>query len=284
MPSNSGYLRHFVACNKHDLSHFVPFFIDGKRLGRIKTELAASLPHDTGLFVAQNDGIALAPRFTDFKTRSAALMEASELISARTGKPLRKEMYAVIENWGDEPLAEVDRAAVPWFGTRAWGIHVNGFVRKKDGIHLWVGERAADRPADPGKLDNMIGGGQPIGLTLDQNLCKEAFEEAGIAPSLALTAKLAREINYLLERPDGLRTDTLFIYDMDLPESFVPRNTDGEVASFRLLPLNEVAALIFETDRFKFNCNMVITDFLLRQGFLTPKDAEYEGLARWLKE
>ena len=184
---------------------------------------------------------------------------------------------------GDDPAAQIDRAAVPWFGVRAWGVHVNGFTRKKDGIYLWIGERAANRPADPGKLDNLIGGGQPIGLTAEENLCKEAKEEAGIDAPLALTAKPAHTIDYLLERNDGLRTDTLFIYDLELPEGYTPRNTDGEVAAFHLMPLAEAAALVRETDKFKFNCNLVVTDFLMRQGFITAQDKEYAELAKWLK-
>ena len=81
----------------------------------------------------------------------------------------------------------------------------------------------------------------PIGLTPEQNLCKEAKEEAGIEATLAMTAKKTGEINYRLERHDGLRSDTLFIYDLELPENFTPANTDGEVASFTLMPLSEIA-------------------------------------------
>jgi 8-oxo-dGTP pyrophosphatase MutT (NUDIX family) len=280
----TGYARHFIASNRHDLSRFAPLYIGDKRYGHVRRELAARLPQETGLFVPHKDGIALAPTFDSFATRSDALMQATSWIAAHYNKPLRDEMYAVVENWGDEPLAQIDRVAVPWFGVRAWGVHVNGFVRKADGIHLWIGERAADRPADPGKLDNLIGGGQPIGLTLEQNLCKEAHEEAGIDAALALTATLAPPINYLMERGDGLRTDTLFIFDLELPESFVPRNTDGEVAAFHLMPLPDVAAIIRDTDRFKFNCNLVIIAFMLRHGFITAKDAEYAMLKEWLSE
>ena len=282
MPSNSGYVRHFVACNRHDLSHFASFVVGQKQFGRIKKNSAAFLLHETKLFDAQGEGIALAPRFTDFASRSDALMQASTILAKRFGKALRNEVYPVFEKWGDAPVAQLDRAAVPWFGVRAYGIHVNGYVRKNDGLYLWIGERAADRFVDPGKLDNLIGGGQPIGLTLEQNLCKEAKEEAGIEATLALTAKQIRTIDYLLELPDGLRADTLFIYDLELPENFTPQNTDGEVAAFHLMPLIEVAKLIRDTDRFKFNCPLVIVDFLIRHGFFSPQDTHFRQLDEWL--
>jgi 8-oxo-dGTP pyrophosphatase MutT (NUDIX family) len=282
MTSATGFVRHFVACNRHDAERFVRLMIGGKRYGSVTHDIAALLLREQDLFKTEGEGIALNPRFDSFATRSDALLKATKTIAAHYGKPLRGELYGVMQNWGDDPVAQIDRAAVPWFGIRAWGVHVNGFVRKQNGIHLWIGQRAADRPADPGKLDNLIGGGQPIGLSLEENLCKEAKEEAGIEAGLALTARLAPEINYRMERQDGLRTDTLFIYDLELADGFEPRNTDGEVAAFHLLPLPEVAAIIRDTDKFKFNCTLVIIDFMLRRGFLAEADAEYAELKNWL--
>jgi 8-oxo-dGTP pyrophosphatase MutT (NUDIX family) len=283
MPSPSGYARHFITSNQYNLGRFAPLFIGGKRFGYVRQELAELLIRETGLFALENGSVALAPTFDTFETRSDALMQATQWIAVHYNKPLRCEMYPVVENWGDEPIAQIDRVAVPWFGVRAWGVHVNGFARKEDGLHLWVGERAANRPADPGKLDNLIGGGQPIGLTLEQNLCKEAHEEAGIEASLALTAKLTKTLNYRMERVDGLRSDTLFIYDLELPASFTPHNTDGEVAAFHLMPLSEVAQFVRETDRFKFNCNLVIIDFMLRHKFISAQNEEYAELRHWLQ-
>jgi len=281
MAKESGYLRHFIACNAHDPGGFAPFCIDGKPYGRIKKDLIDVLA-DTPFFVRFAEGVSLKPGIEGFESRSEALQNAARILQTHYGKAFYNEMYGVVENWGDSPLAQIDRAAVPWFGVRAWGIHVNGFVRKKDGLYLWIGKRAANRSSYAGQLDNMIGGGQPIGLTLEQNLCKEAKEEAGVEEALALSARTAGKISYIFERPDGLRVDTLFVYDLELPEDFVPQNTDGEVESFALMPVEEVAALIRETDRFKFNCNMVITDFMMRHCCLTPEDEEYTALRKWL--
>lgn len=284
MSLTSGYLRHFVACNTCDLGHFAPFFIGGKRYGRMKKDAAAFLLNETKLFESQGGGISLSKRFANFSTRSDALMQATLVLTGFFGKKLRNEMYPVVEKWGDEPLAQLDRVAVPWFGIRAWGVHVNGYVRKNDGLYLWVGERAANRLIEPGKLDNLIGGGLPIGLSMEQNLCKEAKEEAGIDAPMALTAKLIRTIDYLLELPDGSRNDSLFIYDLELPDTFTPQNTDGEVAAFHLMPLADVAELICKTEKFKFNCSMVIADFMMRHGFIAPQTTEFGQLKEWLEK
>src|SRR3546814_15669982 len=82
----------------------------------------------------------------------------------------------------------IERAACPVLGIRAWGVHMNGYVRRADGLHLWVARRARDKPTYPGMLDNTVAGGQPIGLGLKENLIKECAEEAGIPAALAARA------------------------------------------------------------------------------------------------
>lgn len=278
-----GFLRHFDACNQCDLGKFTPFLIGGKKLGWILKSLAPFLLEQNDIFSVHDKGIELNSCYDNFSSRSEALSIASGSIAKKYNMKLRQEMYPVIQNWGDTPLAQIDRAAVPWFGVKGFGIHVNGFVQKPDGIHLWIGERAGDRLIDPGKLDNMIGGGQPIGLTIEQNLCKEAEEEAGLPPAIALTAQKIRPLTYMVERHHGLRNDILFVFDLELPLEVLPQNTDGEVAAFHLMPLPKVATLVKDTDRFKFNCSLVIIDFLIRKGFITQENPEYNGLRAYIE-
>jgi 8-oxo-dGTP pyrophosphatase MutT (NUDIX family) len=278
-----GFVRHLKACNAHDLEKFQVFRVAGKPVGWVKKPIAAmladKLPAD---FDQSPDGLSVKPQGFDAATES--LSRATELLCAHYGAKQRNEKYAVFEKWGAGDLAAIDRIAVPWFGTRGCGVHVNGYVRKSDGLYIWVAERAMDRLIDPGKLDNMIGGGVPIGLSLDKNLVKESYEEAGFDEKTALAAKPVGSISYRLEMMKGLRNDTLFIYDLELPEGVAPRNTDGEVGTFRLLPASEVAEIIATTDRFKFNCNVVITDFLMRMGALPKDHPEGASIDEWLRK
>ena len=47
------------------------------------------------------------------------------------------------------------------FGARAYGVHVNGYVRTPDGgIELWVARRSKTKPTWPGMLDHIVAGGQ----------------------------------------------------------------------------------------------------------------------------
>jgi 8-oxo-dGTP pyrophosphatase MutT (NUDIX family) len=278
------YLHHIRACNSHDFSGYLPFYVGTGRVGWVRHGLASRLRQFTGVFVVEQDRISLASALSDFDSRTEAMAQVvAELVEEGTVPQLRDEYYPVMTGWGQPPLLKIDRVAVAHFGIRSYGLHINGFVRRPDGIHLWVGKRAGDRKIAPGKLDNLVAGGQPSGLTLDENLVKEAHEEAGLSPEAALQAVPVGVVSYLMENPAGLKPDMLFLYDLEVAEDFVPRNTDGEVEHFMLWPLEEAARRVRETDDFKFNVNLVIVDFLMRHGYLKPDDAEYPELAIGLR-
>ena len=161
-------------------------------------------------------------------------------------------------------------------------MHINGFVREAKGLKMWLGRRALDRSGEPGKLDQIIAGGQPAGLSLKENIIKESAEEAGMHFELAIKAIPVGAISYITERADGLRRDVLFNYDLELPLDFKPVNTDGEVTEFLLWPIEEVAACVEVTDDFKFNCSLVIIDFLIRHGYIKPDHPDYLDLLKGL--
>ncbi|MDX2221814.1 MAG: DUF4743 domain-containing protein, partial [Rhodospirillaceae bacterium] len=193
------------------------------------------------------------------------------------------ELYAVKPHWHAPEAMRLDRALVPAFGLRAYGVHVNGVVRTEAGPQLWIATRAADRLVAPGKLDNMVGGGQPAGLSLIDNVIKECAEEAGLSEAVARRARPAGAISYSFAAATGLRVDTLFVYDLELPADVVPVNRDGEIARFDLMPLADVLSVVRDTDRFKFNVNLVILDFALRHGALDPaSEPDYEAIAAGL--
>lgn len=277
------FLDHIRACNAHDLTGFRPFRLGGVRVGWVRHALAERLRGFADAFEVTPDGVSLAGIFNSFESRTAALARVVAALAAEGTLPApRGESYPVMARWGGEVLAALDRTAVPCFGIAAYGVHVNGFVRRSDGLWVWVGRRSADRTIAPGKLDNLIAGGQPWGLTLAENLVKEGWEEAGLDAATVARAVPVGAVSYLMETAEGLKPDTLFVYDLELPPEVVPRNTDGEVAVFELWPVHEVAARVRDTDDFKFNVNLVVIDFLIRHGVLTPEEPDYLELVRGL--
>ena len=277
-------LDHISRCNAHDLSKFVPLIVDGEIAGRIRRDRLVHLEQFPDVFTLSDEAVRLTDGLETYDGRTAAVeMVVRSLFEngALTGR--RGEPYPVGGNWGGPHAFEIERAASPFFGARAYGVHINGFVRSEDGIHMWIARRADDRPVCPGMLDNMIAGGQPVTLSLKENVIKEAGEEAGVAPELAATAIPTGAVTYCAESDVGLKPDIMFCWDLELPADFTPVNTDGEISEFYLLPAVEVMAIVDASDDFKFNCNLVIIDFCIRHGILPPEHPDYENILRGLR-
>ena len=65
-----------------------------------------------------------------------------------------------------------------FFGIVAYAAHLNGFVRREGRDYVWVSRRAASKNIDPGRLDNLVGGRIAAGMSVDETLRKEAWEDA----------------------------------------------------------------------------------------------------------
>lgn len=272
--------RHVEANNNADLAAFQPLHIAGRRLGSVRPDKAQA----AGLEPAGQGAWQLPGDPRDPAGVTAALDAAAErLLQAGVLPRLKGERYAVTPAWGQPHLGSADRAAVPVLGLPAYGLHIHGFTRRgprPQDIALWIGLRAQDRDVAPGQLDTTVGGGQPAELTLLQNLAKEGREEAGLPPGLVAEARATGAIAYTRHDKQGLRVDTLFSFDLELPADFQPAPQDDEVECFRLLPVLEVLDILLATDRFKVNCALIVTDFLLRHGVLTPDLPGYAALCR----
>ena len=278
------YLDRIAVCRHWDPEAYLPFTIENTAVGRMAHGFARRLEAFPEAFTVSDRAVALAPGLGDFTARSAAVREVLLGLKAQGEMPLwRDEDYPVLRRWGGPPLLKMERAAVPRFGVRGFGVHLNGLVRGRQGLKLWVAKRARDKQTAPGKLDHIVAGGQPYGLGVAENLIKEAREEAGIPAALAAKAVPVGAVSYRCERREGLRDDVLFCYDLELPEDFAPVNEDGEVESFALWPLEEVLARIRETDDFKFNVNLVVLDLAVRLGLITPDDPDYQAIWEGLR-
>lgn len=279
------FLDHIRACNNADLARFRPFLVDGRRVGWLRRDFATQLAEWPSVFEAQGAAVALSDAYRDFDSRTTAMDGPLRALAERGEiSAWREEPYPVKSEWADPPLLRMERAACPHFGVRAWGVHMNGYVRCGDGIHMWVAIRARDKPTYPGMLDNMVAGGQPIGITPRDNLIKEAGEEAGIPADLAAKARPVGAIGYCHETPQGVKPDEMFCYDLEIPADFTPVNTDGEIDSFELWPLDAVADRVRNSFDFKYNCNLAIVDFLIRHGWLTPEnEPDYMAIVQGLR-
>lgn len=261
-------LRHIEACQNARLPGArLPFRIGNAQVGWVLPEFAEALSAFGGIR-RDRHGVMLDSE------QAASLHKIAQALADRGLLGWRDEAFDIRAEFDGPVLAQLDRAALPAFGVMAEGVHVNGLVRRPNGLWLWVGRRAPHKQLDPGKFDHIVAGGVPAGLSPMETLVKEAAEEAGIPASLAAESVLVARIGYTIERPEGLRRDLLHCYDLMLPEEFIPHPADGEVADFELWPLQRALESVVETDSFKFNVNVVLSDLFLRTGVIDPVSVE----------
>ena len=121
-------------CNAHDPANFVPFTVAGERVGLVKHGFARRLKEFPGAFAVGAGGVTMAPGLDTHAARTGAADEALRRLADRgdiTG--WRDEPYPVGGTFAGPHLMTMERAAVPMFGVRAYGVHVNGYVRDTDG-------------------------------------------------------------------------------------------------------------------------------------------------------
>lgn len=280
------FIDHIRRCNAHDPGRFVSLACGGLAIGSVRLDLVPRLLDLKGAFVLCADGLQIDPDLADADSRTAALHDTlRRLDDARFQTFWEGEEFAIARRFADPPLFRVDRAALPLLGLPAYGVHLNGLVRRADGsLHMWIAVRGADDKQFPGQFDQIVAGGLSHGYGALDTLVKEADEEAGMPEALACTARPVGLISYRMEMFGGLRNDGLFCYDIDLPEDFEPVNRDGEVAAFELWPIERVQATVRDRFDFKFNCPLVVIDFLVRTGRIEPDhEPDYVELMEGLR-
>jgi hypothetical protein len=271
------------ACQDFNPDDYLAFVVDGLQVGRIRAENIVDLADFGDVFAFEGGNVMLRGHIHGFAARTEAMDTVTrELRDRGLISGWREEAYPVGTGYSDPALFDMERAAVPFFGVRGYGVHVNGWVAGPDGPAMWIGRRALHKPTGPGLLDQMVAGGQPSGMALLENVVKECHEEAGMDEALARKAKPVGAISYLTERAEGLRHDVLFNFDIEVPVDFTPVNTDGEVAEFLLWPIERVMEELATRETFKFNSALVIIDFLVRHGFVDPETPGYTDIVAGL--
>ncbi len=270
--------------NVFDPHNYLDFVIEDTVVGAVHRSRLSLLQEHPGVFHIHDACVTLAPHLDTPAARTEAVAGVlREWRDAGMFPGWRDELYRVSAGFDAPPLMALERAAASTFGILRYGAHLNGVVRKNGHLHLWVARRSLNKPEHPGKLDHLVAGGIPAGLSARDVIIKECHEEANVPPELAQCARPVSLISYRLDADCRRHRDLIFIYDLELPETFVPQNTDGEVAEFYLWPIEQVMEVMTATEDFKMNNNLVIIDFMLRHGYLGPDDPHYAVIAQRLR-
>ena len=280
-----GFLR--AACTHASHSGLelpvLPFYVKEHAVGWLRPSFADQLRRWPHVFEVNPAYVTLRAKPDTAAGRTAAMAEVTREL-ARDGviRGWRDEIVSVSHHYAAPELLRIERAATRHFGMIGYGAHLNGFTRIGGLVHAWIARRSPGKHVDPDKMDNLVGGRIPAGLTVDETLRKESWEEAGIAPSLLAGVNCLGAVRVEYSVPEGLHREILFVHDLWLPPEFKPANQDGEVSEIRLYPIEEVIVNILAGD-FTLDAGAVMIDGLLRLGAVLPEDAQYLDLLRLMK-
>lgn len=186
------------------------------------------------------------------------------------------ELYSIV---GAKYPVAIERFARSLFGIIGRGAHLTVYSHTEDGMKIWVPRRAAYLFTYPNCLDTTVAGGVTAGEGPFECIVREAAEEA------SLPEKLVREnahscgvLSYITKREsrgggeEGLVSpDLIYIYDLEVQPDVILKPGDDEVGEFLLMDLDEVREAL-ATREWKTNSVVVMIDFLMRHGAITPEE------------
>lgn len=179
------------------------------------------------------------------------------------------------------PAFALERAACALFGVATFGVHLTAYTPD---YRIWVPRRAATKSTWPGYLDNSVAGGITAGDGPWESTIRECGEEASL-PDAMVRPRLRTTgvISYVYRTPSGwIQPEVEYTYDLPLPEDVVLTPADGEAESFTLMHTDEVLARM-RNGEFKANCVLVLIDFLIRHGQVTPEnEPQYRAIVEQL--
>ncbi len=249
-----------IAPEAVEAAPYLPFWIGGEILGRVRRDLGPALL-EAGAVEEAEVGLRLRDDGFSGPRRSRLLQGlAVQLRNAGLIADWRNELCSVLGSSGVE-LARCERGAFRTLGIQNRAVHVNGY--RADG-RIWVARRSQLKRADPGMLDNVAAGGVSAGETLRACAMRELWEEAGVPRELATRVDFpGMSIRSVRETRFGLHDELVIVADVLLPAGFVPLGRDGEVEHFRCLTRDEVE-LSLERREFTVEAALSMREFLER--------------------
>jgi len=279
------FLKKIQECNGFDAGQFFDFVVQNQRVGFIAKNKVDTLLEHKNIFNFFNNKIVLNPDLNTYEKRTKTikdvvlLLQEKKLISA-----WGDESYAVSSSFNHKSYFSIPRCAAAFFGIKTYGTHLNGYTRKDGKIWVWIARRALHLKFLPGKLDNLAAGGLPAGILPDQNMAKEAREEAQLSSELLHKMQPKSTVSYFLETKEGACPDTMFVYDLELPPETIPTPNKEEVEDFTLYPIEELYKVVNDFDNFKYNATLVMIDFLIRHSAITPQNKDYFEIVHQLRQ
>jgi len=249
----------------------VPFTLADE--GGVERRLGSVAEPDLAALAAWPEAFALTPAGVRLilppATRDAALASIHQALRDQ-GRILawRNEPYPLRDREGGTH-GVIERAASRFWGLLTVGAHCNGHLADAQGrpTHLWIARRAATKATDPGRLDNLVGCGVPLGQGPREAVVREGWEEAGLLPAQMAGLQAGGVFELDADIREGRQVEWLHVYDLALPPDYRPQAIDGEVDEHHCLPVAEALARA-AAGELTTDASLATLDFGLRHGLL----------------
>jgi len=251
----------------------IPFFCARSQVGMVSPAVVVQLANYPEIFSITKESVTFAAAIDEVNIRNQALDQVLRDLRAKDAfiplRGWRDECYEIKRKFSEPPLFKIERSASPLFGMRKYGVQINGYVNHSSlGLCIWFQKRSPTKPTWPNMMDNFVGGGLSEGISVLDTAIKEAGEEANVPRELAAHLKPAGSVSFFHGSDRGIHPNTEFVFDLELPEDFVPHNNDGEVSGWQLVPVDQIVEVICSKD-FKITSSPVVMDWLIRRGIIT---------------
>lgn len=258
-------------------------------LGYITPTISKYFEDEQGILLdAEKKTLTISPYLDTIEKRNALFSLIATkwrkipYFSESLDKGWRNELYTVY-NPTHTPYVQIERAFSVLIGVITYGVHINGYVpphKSSNGnLKMWVPRRSATKPTYPGMLDNTVAGGLGYPYGIWETVIKECYEEAGLGEDFVNShVRSAGVVLYIFEpngHKDTIQPEVEYIYDLEFDNEtdVLPYPEDGEAEDFTLMDVSEVLVRLLNNE-FKPNCGLVVTDFLVRHGYITPESDE----------
>jgi hypothetical protein len=126
-------------CNSYDPERAMPLWAGEHRVGWLRRDNAALLQPYHKVFEVKRDSARLTIDGSCETVSRAVDGVVEALVAERRIPKWRSETFDVARHWGEAPIFRLDRGAVPFFGVRAYGVHLNGYRRTATAIRCGSG-------------------------------------------------------------------------------------------------------------------------------------------------
>lgn len=252
-------------------------------------EIVAKMPW-TSEFVVKHDqprSVSVLDASNGEDTATAINNALQEVIN----QAVNQKLFHVLNGQHSEPFAiagarygspvKLERFATPLFGITTRGAHLIAYTQADEGMRLWIPRRAPHLYICPNMLDSTVAGGVKSGVPPMQTIIEESDEEASLPEDLIRKHAKCRGVvshmsltGSLFPGEKGLVCpDYVYVYDIELPSTIIPKPHDDEVSGFTSMTVEEVSRAMLNGE-FKPDAAAVIVEFFIRHGIVTPENEE----------